>query len=66
MASPEAVAAPRPVNLFPLMGILAVITDCPSTAIDCVSAVAISEVVLFCTVLLIVVPVTTGFPAGSV
>ncbi len=38
---------------------------CPSLAIDCVNAVAMSLKVLLAHVELIVVPVTTGLPAGK-
>jgi hypothetical protein len=45
---------------------LAVGTVWPSLARLCVKAVAMSDSVLLAQVLLMVVPVTTGLPAGSV
>jgi hypothetical protein len=51
--------------LYPENGMFAVIGVCPSFAIDAVKAVAMSLSVLFAHVELIVVPVTTGLPAGS-
>lgn len=59
-ASVAAVAAPSPVILKFESGIFAVIGVCPSFAMDCVNAVAMSFRVVFAQVELIVVPVTTA------
>lgn len=50
--------------LWLFIGIFAVTGVSPLAAREPVSAAAMSDSVLFCTVLLMVVPVSTGFPAG--
>ncbi len=54
-----------PVSLNPPIGKLALGVVTPVDDILCVNAVAMSDIVLLWVVLLIVVPVTTGFPDGK-
>ena len=61
---PASVIEPRFVILNPPKSWLARIGVCPSFATEAVKAVAISVSVLFAQVDEIVVPVTTGLPAG--